>query len=385
MLGICAIVLFAGAMGTARAASPYEINVVLSLTGAGAFLGVSESKTVQAIETLVNKTGGINGQSVHFVFADDQSSPQVAVQLTNGLVAQHVPVMLGPSYTSTCYAVLPIVKNGPVQYCYAPTVHTTAPSFTFSGSASSKDLALAGIRYFREHRITKIALLVTTDSTGQDGESVVREDLGLRENASMSLVAIEHFNPADISIAAQITRLKASGAQAVIAWVAGTPFGTVLKGAVDGDLGLPILTNSGNLNNAQMAQYAAFLPKELYFTGYRFQAYRTAGPGPVRDADMQFIKAMRSIGVAEPDAGYEQAWDATMIVVDALRHLGTNASAEQLRSYIAAMHGYAGINGIMDFRDGLQRGLKDNAAVIVRWDAGGKTWVPVSKPGGFLK
>ena len=37
---------------------------------------------------------------------------------------------------------------------------------------------------------------------------------------------------------------------------------------------------------------------------------------------------------------------------------------------------------MMGFRDGQQRGLQENAALIVRWDATKHSWVPMSKPGG---
>jgi branched-chain amino acid transport system substrate-binding protein len=375
------LLLCAGAM-PARAADPFTINVLLSLTGPGAFLGTAEAKTLSAIEKVVNKTGGVRGQPLHFDIADDQSSPQIAVQLASALKAKNVPVIMGPSYSATCYAVLPIVKDGPVQYCYAPSIHTTVPSFTFSASVSTKDLAFAGIRWMRKRGLTKIALLVTTDATGQDGETVVKQDLQSPENKDVTLVATEHFNPGDISISAQLESIKASGAQAIIAWVTGTPFGTVLKGAVDAGVTIPILTNAGNLSNVQMIQYSSFLPKELYFTGFRYQAYKVAGAGPVRNADQRFIAAMSQVGVPDPDGTGQQAWDATMIVINAFKQLGTNATAEQVRAYIAGLHGYAGINGIMDFRDGQQRGLQENAAVMVRWDPKKKNWIPVSKPGG---
>jgi hypothetical protein len=39
----------------------------------------------------------------------------------------------------------------------------------------------------------------------------------------------------------------------------------------------------------------------------------------------------------------------------------------------------------MDFRDGQQRGYKDNAGLVVRWDAPAKQFVPVSLPGGYVK
>ncbi len=71
-----------------------------------------------------------------------------------------------------------------------------------------------------------------------------------------------------------------------------------------------------------------------------------------------------------------------MIVVDALRHLGTNASAAQVRDYIDGLHGYVGTHGVYDFRAGDHRGLGVGNAVMVRYDAGKELFVPVSKPGG---
>jgi hypothetical protein len=66
-----------------------------------------------------NARGGITGRKIHFVVQDDQSSPQVAVQLTNGIIAKHVPVMLGSSLVANCNAMMAAVReSGPVQYCF---------------------------------------------------------------------------------------------------------------------------------------------------------------------------------------------------------------------------------------------------------------------------
>ena len=199
----------------------------------------------------------------------------------------------------------------------------------------------------------------------------------------MQLVANEHFNASDINVNAQLARVKASGAQLLYAQTVGTPFGTVLKDAYDSGLELPILTNAGNINFTQMKQYETFLPREVYFTGFRFLQYATAPQGPVRDAQQRFITALKKVGVDRPDFSHNFAWDASLIIVDAFRHLGTNATAEQIRAYIAGLHEFAGINGIMDFRDGQQRGLSTNAALIVKWDNAKHDFVAASKPGGF--
>ena len=71
--------------------------MILSLTGVAAFLGRSAQRDFERVETYVNAHGGIKGRPIKFVISDDQTSPQVAVQLTNQLIAKNVPLMLGPS------------------------------------------------------------------------------------------------------------------------------------------------------------------------------------------------------------------------------------------------------------------------------------------------
>jgi branched-chain amino acid transport system substrate-binding protein len=364
------------------APDPYQINVILSLTGTGAFLGNEEAQSVRAIERLVNDHGGINGQPIAFVIKDDGSNPSVAVQLANAIIALHAPIILGPSIVSTCSAVMPMVKDGPLQYCYAPGIRPAAGSYTFSSMVGTKDLALAGIRYLRGKGLKKIAVIVSTDATGQEGENTVDQDLALPENAEMKVVAREHFGVTDLSVSAQMQRIKASGAQAIIAWTVGTPFGTVLRSMTDTGLDLPVITNSGNIVRAQMTQYAAFAPHTLLFTGVRSLAHDIARSGPVKTAQDAFFAAMRAQNIA-PDIGQNIAWDSTLVVIDALRHVGTKATAKQLLDYMEALHSYAGINGIIDYRDGSQRGLTGSSAVIVQWSPAKSDWFPVSQPGGL--
>ena len=121
---ICALGLVALGSSFAAIAQPvpYEINVILALTGPAAFIGKAEQQSLQLVEGLVNKSGGINGRPVKFVIVDDTSSAAVTVQLTNALIAKNVPVILGPTFTATCLSVGPLVKSGPVDYCFSPAI-----------------------------------------------------------------------------------------------------------------------------------------------------------------------------------------------------------------------------------------------------------------------
>lgn len=379
---LAAALLVPAAAPRAAAAEPYPIYTILSLTGLAAFIGKGEETTLKAAESVINATGGIHGRPVQFVVEDDQSNPAVAVQLFNTILAKGVPVQLGPSLAGPCYAVAPLVKTQIVNYCLSPALHPASGSYSFSGGSSTVDLVAAALRYFKAKGVRKLALLQTTDASGQDGETVINEDLKLPEFTDLSVVDAEHFAPADVSVDAQMLRIKSSGAQAIIAWLTGPPFGTICRSMANAGMDVYLMSSAGNVSYAQIAQYKSFLPKNTLFVSQSFIAPNPALPAPVKRSQEQYFKAMASIGVPKPDVLAAQAWNPVFVVVDALRKLPENASAQQVHDYIERLQGYPGINGLMNYRDGSQRGESPESALIVRYDAEGPAFVAVSKPGG---
>jgi branched-chain amino acid transport system substrate-binding protein len=370
--------------GAASPAHAYDINAVLPITGGASFLGKEEQRALELAEPMINKSGGIQGQDVHFVFYDDQSNPQTGVQLTNRVIAAKPALVLGSSLVAVCNAMAPLMQDGPVQYCFSPGIHPPKGSYVFTSSISTLDLADAMIRYFRLRGWTRLAFMTSADATGQDAEHGLDEVASRPENKDITVVDRAHFNTTDVSVAAQIEHVKAANPQVLIAWSTGTPIATVFKGIIQAGLDIPISTTNGNMTYAQMTQYASFLPKQLYIAAPEWVQHEgviTLDPA-VEKAQAQFFDTFKAANV-KPDIAATLAWDPTMIVVDALRHLGPNATAQQLRDYLADLKGYAGINGIYDFTKIPQRGLDVNGAVMTLWSPEHQTWELVSKPTGI--
>jgi branched-chain amino acid transport system substrate-binding protein len=370
-------------VGPALAADPYNIDVVLPLTGAAAFLGKAEQLSLQQAEKMLAKGEGIGGRPVHFVFHDDQSNPQTAVQLATQIVAAKPAVVLGSGVVAMCNAMVPLIKNGPVLYCFSPGVYPPAGSYMFTSSVATRDLIAAQLRYFRLKGWKKIAVITSTDASGQDAARNIKELLALPEHKEIQLVGDANFNPTDVSASAQIQRLKGAQPQALIAWSTGAAIGTVFKAIADAGLSIPVATTDGNMTYAQMTQYATFLPKELYIPSPEWMpdAPKDAPPAQA-EAKKAFVTAFEGTGV-QPDAASSFAWDPAMLVVSALRKLGPDATAAQIREYLAGLKGFAGINGIYDFPKGAQRGLDESSVLITRWSPEKKTWVVVSQPRGI--
>ena len=383
---VCGLVaLAASALKPAFADGPVELPAILSLSGNAAFIGKEEQQSLLGVERSVNKHGGIRGRTIHFVVQDDQSSPQVGVQLVNALAAKKVPAIFGPTSTAVCSATAAIVRDtGPVMYCFAPGIHPVPGSYVFSATVGSRDMASVIARWVRLKGWKRIGIISSTDASGQDFERGFDAALAESENKELQLIAREHFATNDLGVNAQITRIKSANPQVMIAWTAGTGFGTVLHGVKDVGLELPIVGGNGNMIPVQLAQYAEFLPKELYFPGGRGMSREGTRAGPVRDRQTEYFDAMTALGQKISFPNYSP-WDASFVMLDAFRVDGWDVTAQQVRDYVRSRRGWVGISGIFDFRDAEQRGVGPSNCVIDRFDAQSETFTPVSRPGGFLK
>jgi branched-chain amino acid transport system substrate-binding protein len=377
-----AAILMVATAGRA-AADELAINAILALTGNGAFLAGGQKKVLELLAETTNEDGGIDGRTVRFVFHDDQSSPQVAVQLLNDIVATHPSVIMGSTLVAMCSAMAPLLKHGPVLYCLSPGYHPPRGSYAFSANTSTWDGQVSGVRYFREKGLTRFASITSSDATGQDADRGMDAALSMPENAGVKIVDREHFNLSDVSVAAQIERVRAANPQYVLAWATGTPSATIFKGLVQAGIDLPVLTTGGNQSVAQMRQFKDFLPKALYAGGGVYPPHDglfTLDPR-VEAAQHKMYAALKKTDLL-PDVVVGTSWDAGLIVLDAFRALGPGATADQIRDRIAGLTDFPGVGGVYDFKASPERGLGVEDTTVVRWDSAQDRFVWVSKPGG---
>jgi len=388
--------LFAAAGGMMLALVPFtapqpafaadvEFDVVEPLTGNGAFLGSTQKALIEQTEKVINRQGGVHGKPVHFVFHDDQSSPQVAVQLANEAIAKNPAIVFGSTISGICNAMSPLMQNGPVHWCFSPSIRPKPGGYVFTTQIASRDQQRALMTYFKARGWKRVALITTTDASGQDAEKAIADLVKEPEFADVSLVEQNHFNASDVSITAQIERIRSADPQVIISWATAAAGATVFRALVQAGINLPVAASGSNMTFGQMTEYASFLPKQLFFG---VSAWAAAGdpnvdmPEAVRAEQKLFFDTIKAAGI-HTDASADIGWEPMRIVMAALNKLPEGTTAAQLHDYLEHLKGYAGIDGIYDFTRVPQRGLDIDNALVVRWDAGKKDWVPVSKLKGI--
>lgn len=374
------VLLVSLAPAVAAGDEAFTINAIVSLTGPAAFVGVGEKQALQVYENLVNKSGGIRGRPVHFQIWDDQSSPQVALQLANGIIDKHAQVIVGPVVTGTCAAIEPVVRNsGPVEYCLSPGLQPQKGTFVFSGSRSLDATLLALARFLNDKNYNRIGVLTATDASGQAG-SVALHD-AMSSYHALQIIDEEKFAPSAITLNAEIAKIMQLKPHCIFIFATGPAFATALRGLKDAGVDLPVFTSSANLNKDQLAQYSAFLPKDLYFDGFPFQVGVAMGSAGQRNAYAAFVAAFKAAAVV-PTTLSAFAWDPANIVVSAFKKFGPDASSAQIRDYIAKLHDFGGVNGTYDFRSGDQHGLGTDSVVVVKWSPAAGAVAAASQTGG---
>ena len=375
----------AGSGSGSSSGSGSTIHVIVSETGSASFLGTEEAAAFNALAKHVNATGGIDGHQLTFSISDNQSTASTSVSLASPLVSQ-APVLMVGSITATDKPVDDLAtSNGPVVYDLSPGDHPTPGSYVYSSSNSTTNQTQAFINFAQSKGWKKVAVINSTDSSGQDGWTNIQKAVA-NSHGAVTVTDHESFDPTAVTVTTQLAKIKATNPQAILIWTTGTPLGTVLSGMQQAGMeSLPAMTTNGNASTSQLGQMTSKLPAQLYFPGAPFMAGVQNLTGETKTQVQTFDAAMAAAGHKVPDEGNALAWDPGLILVSALKKLGLSATASQIHQYIDSLTDFVGINGTYNFTDKSipdNRGLTISSVYIAQWNKAQGDWTAASGPAG---
>lgn len=377
LMGIAGSGMPAGAQS-----APYAFQVILPMTGQAAFSGQAESQSLAAYEKYLNANGGIRGVPIHFDIHDDQTSPQVSLQLANAAAAAKVPVIFGSAVVATCASIgAAIAATGPVQFCLSPGYSPPKDSYAFATGTTITALTRTLLLYAKLRGFHRVAFIGSTDATGIASAAVNAQLFKEPGLSGLEQVADERVTTGDVTADAQMAKIKAAKPDVLWTSTSGTVFGTIIHSMSNVGLDIPVLTTTANANAPQLKALNSLLPHELYFNGVPFQLGDQLRDNALKQQAKVFADAFKGIGV-EPTPLHALAWDPLLIAVAALRQFGPTMTADQLKTYVLGLRNFTGLNGKYDFSAGDQHGLDSNAVVIVGWDRDKQDFFPASQTGG---
>jgi len=356
----------------AKAAEPFKIGTVLSVTGPAAFLGQDMKDGIEIAVDEINAAGGINGRKIEWVFYDAESQTQKALSATRRLLNQDkVDIIVGGgSMSGIALAMAPMAEQAQVPFmstegAMAIVQPTADRQWVFKATVNDDQVINRVLDYLDKKGIKKVALLADTSGFGI---SAVDQMKKIAPGRGFDVV-YESFGPGDTDMTPQLTNIKESGAEAIICWTV-TPAGVVfLKQAHQLGLGDKTLIHSYGFVSQRYMDLAGDATKNLLLVSVKFPVGDQLPDGdPLKQAIVELIDKYKARYGHDPNLYAAETYDALYLAKLALEKGGDDK--EKVREALEQIKGYRGVSGVFNFSAENHSGLSKDDIVMIDWGNG---------------
>jgi branched-chain amino acid transport system substrate-binding protein len=360
------------ATGVAQAADTIKIGTFLSVTGPASFLGDPELRTLQMYVDDLNAKGGLLGKKLELVHYDTGGQAKEAVTFVKRLIQNdQVDVIVGGSSTGDTMAAIPEVEKAEIPFVsLAGAVEIIEPVKKWVFKVPHTD-RMAAIRIFEDMKkrgIKKVALITGDGGFDKSGRKQVLE---LAPAHGLEVVADESYGNKDTDMTTQLTKIRATGAQAIINFGFGAAPAIVTRNIRQLGIHLPVYQSHGVASKKfiEMAGEAA--------EGVRLPAAALVVAEQLADSDPQKKVLLDYKKVFEAKHGEVStfgghAYDGLFIVLEAIKRAGGTDKAK-VRDEIEKTKGFVGTAGVFNMSPSDHMGLGVDAFKLVEVKKG--NWV----------
>jgi branched-chain amino acid transport system substrate-binding protein len=339
---ISSLLLPSLALATALvAADPVKVGEFACLTGKDATFGQSQHKGIVLALEEINAAGGALGAPVEVITEDNQSKPGDSATVAKKLLSRDkVIAILGEVTSGRSLEVAPLAQNAKV-----PMIATgaTNPKVTQTGSYIFRvcfidDFQGTVMAKFAKSdlKAQKVAILTSVSSAYSVGLTKYFKETFLA--AGGEIVAEQKFNEGDKDFRAQLTAVKASGADAVFVPGYYTEAALIARQARALGLNLPLFGGDGWESEKLLEIGGEALNGCYYSTHFT--------PENKDPATVAFVKKFKARWNNEtPDAYAALGYDALYVLIAAVKQTG-GTEGPKLREALAATKNFSGASGV---------------------------------------
>jgi branched-chain amino acid transport system substrate-binding protein len=226
----------------ASAADTVSLPCICELSGAGAVSGSNYRDGAHLAIDEINAAGGILGHQIEMTDYDTQSDPQVSRALVQKAIDADAYAIIGTVFSgSTIVNMLVAQQNGVPQFTgsEAPNITAQGNPYIFRTASSSAKGVPAITPYFKDELgVTKIGVAWVNNEFGKGGHDVF---VGEMKGAGIEVVADVPSEQGQADFAADVSKLKESGAEAVFVYLNEEESARFLKEAQKQGLKVPLV------------------------------------------------------------------------------------------------------------------------------------------------
>ena len=371
---LIAALLVAGAVSSALAAE-IKIGAAEALSGPAGQYGQSIKNGFQLAVDELNAAGGVKGNKIAIQFEDEAGKKEQAIDVFKKLIFQDKVLMVfGPTLSNSAQAAHPIAQAAKVvAFGTSNTADgiTSIGDYVFRNSVTEADVLPETLRVAIKHaNIKKVAVLYGNDDVfTKSGYDAFKKAL---ETLKVPVTTTETFAKGDVDFKAQLTKIKASGADAIVLSALIAEGAPIMVQARQLGIDLPVIGGNG-MNSVKIFELAKERSDNLWVGSPWALGNQTKD-------NQHFVVAYTQKYKSAPDQFGAQAYDAMYIVAAALGKMkltgNLEADRKALRDALPSVT-HTGATGAFKFRqtmgkDGKPAGYDAQQAAIVSVTKGGK-------------
>jgi branched-chain amino acid transport system substrate-binding protein len=339
-----------------RADDPIRVGQYGAFTGKEAAFGVSARKGVILAFEEINAAGGVLGRPVELLTEDNQSRQGESATIVKKFVARdHVVAVLGGNASSNSLEAAPILQNAHIPMI---AISSTDPKVTQMGDCIFRVCFIdpfqgAVLARFAATTLKskRVAILTSMNSPYSVGLSrVFRERFAA---GGGTIAAEQRYSEGDKDFRAQLTAIRGSGADAILASGYYTEAALICKQARALGLTVPIFGGDG-WEAPELLSIGGAAVEGVYYSA----SYTSESTAP---EVATFVQRFRARWNETPDSIAALGYDAARLLADAMNRAGTTDGGP-LRAALAATRDFPGVTGRTSID--AQRNASKSAVII---------------------
>jgi branched-chain amino acid transport system substrate-binding protein len=350
MVAVCAV-------SPAFAADTVKIGAILAVTGPASFLGAPEAKTLEMMVDEMNKKGGLKGKKIELIIKDSGASPEKAFSFAKQLIEEEkVLAIIGPSTSGETMKIKNVAEEGKtilLSCAAAEVIVNPVAKYVFKTPQKDSYAVLRIFDQMKKMKLSKVGVLSSNTGFGKAGKEQIEK---LAPEHGIEIVSNEVYDKAATDLTAEVTKVKASGAQAIINWSIEPAQSIVIKNARQIGFKGQIFQSHG-FGNIRYVEAAGGAAEGVIFPAGRLlvadalpasNKQKAILVGYKKDYETKFKEDVSTFG--------GHAYDAMLVLTKAVEK-ANSTDREAVRTAIENLKGVVGTAGIFNFSPEDHNGL----------------------------
>lgn len=342
--------------------APIKIGAVLSISGPASWLGEPERKTLVMYVEEINNAGGVKGHPIELIVEDDEGVETKAVNAVNKLITNDkVIAIIGSSRSGTSLAMIPVVeryKIPMISLAAAAAITEPVKPYVFKTPQKDSDAALRILEHMKKKGYKKIAVIAEAAAFGDQGRKQLKE---LAPQFGIEIVADEGYDAKAADMTAQLTKIKQSGAEALVNWSIVPAQSIVPKNMKQLEMKIPLYQSHG-FGNVRYLEAAGPAAEGIIFPAGRLLAADSLPDDHPQKKVLMDYKKKYEERFKEPVSTFGgHAYDALFMIVEAIKRIEGEITPDKLRNEIEKTKGFVGTGGIFNMSEQDHTGLQKDA------------------------